>query len=144
MNSPITMEMSEWAINEIVSSKDTVISCAFIQETVAKYFNIDVKDIIGSKKSNDIVFPRQIAMYLCRNVPQISLPIIGKEFGNRDHTTVMHACRKIEKEINNLAPIEKTINDARTLENLHLLIKNNGHNFDLSNEQIELAQKLNT
>ena len=99
INSPITMEMAEWAINEIVSSKDRVISSQFIQETVAKYFNIDAKDIAGSKRSNDIVFPRQIAMYLCRTVPQLSLPQIGKDFGNRDHTTVMHACNKIEKEI---------------------------------------------
>ena len=99
INSPITMEMSEWAINEIVSSKDKVISSSFIQETVAKYFNIDPKDLIGAKRSNDVVFPRQIAMYLCRTVPQISLPQIGRDFGNRDHTTVMHACNKIEKEI---------------------------------------------
>ncbi|MBP3255442.1 MAG: chromosomal replication initiator protein DnaA [Clostridia bacterium] len=99
INSPITMEMAEWAINEIVSSKDKVISSEFIQETVAKYFNIDPKDLVGSKKSNDIVFPRQIAMYLCRTVPQLSLPQIGKDFGNRDHTTVMHACKKIEKDI---------------------------------------------
>ena len=99
INSPITMEMAEWAINEIVSSKDKVISSQFIQETVAKYFDIDPKDLVGSKKSNDIVFPRQIAMYLCRTVPQLSLPQIGKDFGNRDHTTVMHACKKIEKEI---------------------------------------------
>ncbi len=99
INSPITMEMSEWAINEIVSSKDKVISSLYIQETVAKYFNIDPKDISGSKRSADVVFPRQIAMYLCRTVPQLSLPQIGKDFGNRDHTTVMHACNKIEKEI---------------------------------------------
>lgn len=99
INSPITMEMSEWAINDIVSSKDKVISSQFIQETVAKYFNIDPKDLVGAKRSNDIVFPRQIAMYLCRTIPQISLPQIGKDFGNRDHTTVMHACNKIEKEI---------------------------------------------
>ena len=99
INSPITMEMAEWAINEIVSSKDKVISSSFIQETVAKYFSIDVKDLAGAKRSNDVVFPRQIAMYLCRTVPQLSLPQIGKDFGNRDHTTVMHACNKIEKEI---------------------------------------------
>lgn len=99
MNSPITMEMAEWAINEIVNAKDKVISAQYIQETVAKYFNIDAKDLVGIKRSNDIVFPRQIAMYLCRVVPQLSLPQIGKDFGNRDHTTVMHACNKIEKDI---------------------------------------------
>ena len=99
VNSPITMEMGEWAINEIVTSNDKVISAQYIQEVVSKYFNIDVKDIAGSKRSSDVVFPRQIAMYLCRTVPQLSLPQIGKEFGNRDHTTVMHACNKIEKDI---------------------------------------------
>lgn len=99
INSPITMEMAEWAINEIVTSKDKIISSAYIQETVAKYFNIDPKDLVGIKRSNDVVFPRQIAMYLCRCVPQLSLPQIGKDFGNRDHTTVLHACNKIEKEI---------------------------------------------
>ena len=98
-NSSITMEMAEKAINDIVSQKDKVISSDFIQETVAKYFNISSKDLKGSKRSNDIAFPRQIAMYLCRNVAQMSLPQIGKDFGKRDHTTVMHACNKIEKEM---------------------------------------------
>ncbi len=98
-NSPITMEMAERAINDIVSQQDKVISSEFIQETVAKYFNISSKEIKGSKRSNDIAFPRQIAMYLCRHVAQMSLPQIGKDFGKRDHTTVMHACNKIDKEL---------------------------------------------
>lgn len=98
-NSPITMEMAERAINDIVAQQEKVISAEFIQETVAKYFNINAKDLRGSKRSNDIAFPRQIAMYLCRNVAQMSLPQIGKDFGKRDHTTVMHACTKIENEM---------------------------------------------
>jgi len=98
-NTSITMEMAEKAINDIVSQQDKVISSEFIQDTVSKYFNINAKDLKGSKRSNDIAFPRQIAMYLCRNVAQMSLPQIGKDFGKRDHTTVMHACNKIEKEI---------------------------------------------
>ena len=98
-NSPITKEMAERAINDIVAQQEKVISSEFIQETVAKYFNISAKDLRGSKRSNDIAFPRQIAMYLCRNVAQMSLPQIGKDFGKRDHTTVMHACNKIKKDI---------------------------------------------
>ena len=98
-NSPITMEMAERAINDIVSQKDKVISSDFIQDTVAKYFNITVKDLRSSKRSNDIAFPRQIAMYLCREVANMSYPKIGEDFGNRDHSTVMHACKKIENEI---------------------------------------------
>lgn len=98
-NRQITMEMAEKAINDIVSQQEKVISATYIQETVGKYFNINPKDLKGSKRSNDITFPRQIAMYLCRNVANMSLPQIGKDFGKRDHTTVMHACNKIEKEI---------------------------------------------
>jgi len=98
-NSPITVEMAERAINDIIAQQEKVFSSEFVQETVAKYFNIDAKDLRGSKRSNDVAFPRQIAMYLCRNVAQMSLPQIGKDFGKRDHTTVMHACTKIEQEI---------------------------------------------
>ena len=98
-NSPITMEMTEKAINDIVAQQDKVISSEYIQDVVGKYFNVSPQDLRGAKRSNDVTFPRQIAMYLCRNVAQMSLPQIGIYFGKRDHTTVMHACNKIEKEI---------------------------------------------
>ena len=98
-HSPITIELAENIINEFKSESEKVISSDFIQETVSKYFNIDKKDLIGNKRSNDIAFPRQIAMYLCRDVANMSFPKIGEDFGNRDHSTVMHGCRKIEKEI---------------------------------------------
>ena len=98
-NSPITKAMAEKAINDIVAQQEKVISAEFIQETVAKYFDISAKDLKGSKRSNDVAFPRQIAMYLCRKVAQMSLPQIGKDFGKRDHTTVMHAYNKIEKDM---------------------------------------------
>ena len=98
-NGPITIEMAEKAINDISAQKEKVISADYIQDVVAKYFNINKKDLKSSKRSNDIAYPRQIAMYLCRNVAQMSLPQIGKDFGKRDHTTVMHACNKIDQEI---------------------------------------------
>lgn len=98
-NSPITIENAEKAITDVVLQKEKVISAEYIQEIVAKYFNIDKKDLISSKRSNDITYPRQIAMYLCRTIGQMSFPKIGADFGKRDHTTVMHAVEKIEKEI---------------------------------------------
>lgn len=98
-NSPITMEMTEKAINDIVVNQDKVISSEYIQEVVGKYFSVSPADLKGSKRSSDVTFPRQIAMYLCRNVAQMSLPQIGNDFGKRDHTTVMHSCNKIENEI---------------------------------------------
>ena len=80
-NRQITMEMAEKAINDIVSQQEKVISATYIQETVGKYFNINPKDLKGSKRSNDITFPRQKAKYLCRNDANMTIPQIGKEFG---------------------------------------------------------------
>ena len=98
-HSPITIELAENVINEFISKKEKVISSDYIQETVAKYFSIDKKELAGEKRSNDIAFPRQIAMYLCREVANMSFPQIGIDFGKRDHSTVMHAYKKIAKEI---------------------------------------------
>ena len=98
-HSPITIELAENVINEFIYKKEKVISSDYIQETVSKYFSIDKKELAGDKRSNDIAFPRQIAMYLCREVANMSFPQIGQDFGNRDHSTVMHAYKKIGKEI---------------------------------------------
>ena len=99
IHSPITIELAENIINEFKYESEKVISCDFIKETVAKYFSINKDDLSGNKRSNDIAFPRQIAMYLCREIANMSFPQIGADFGGRDHSTVMHACKKIEKEI---------------------------------------------
>lgn len=98
-HSPITIELAENIINEFKYESEKVISCDFIKETVSKYFSIDKEELAGSKRSNDIAFPRQIAMYLCREVAGMSFPQIGADFGNRDHSTVMHGYNKISKEI---------------------------------------------
>lgn len=98
-HSPITIELAEKIINEFIYENEKVISADFIKETVAKYYNINKDDLSSNKRSNDIAFPRQIAMYLCREIANMSYPQIGEEFGGRDHSTVMHACRKIEKKI---------------------------------------------
>ena len=98
-HSSITIELAEKIINEFKYESEKVISCDFIKETVSKYFSIEKDDLSGNKRSNDIAFPRQIAMYLCREIANMSYPQIGIDFGGRDHSTVMHACRKIEKEI---------------------------------------------
>lgn len=98
-HSPITIEVVEKSLNEYIHQKEKIISADYIQDIVAKYFNINKEDLISSKKSNDIAYPRQIAMYLCRTVAQMTFPKTGAAFGGRDHTTVMHAVNKIEKEI---------------------------------------------
>ena len=97
-HSPITIELAEKIINEFKYENEKVISCDFIKETVAKYFSISKDDLAGNKRSNDVAFPRQIAMYLCREVANMSFPSIGKDFGGRDHSTVLQAYSKIKDE----------------------------------------------
>ena len=98
-HTPITIELAENTINEFKAANEKVLSADFVKDTVAKYFNINKDDLSSNKRSNEIAFPRQIAMYLCREVANMSYPKIGEDFGNRDHSTVMHACKKIEKEV---------------------------------------------
>ena len=111
-HSPITIEHAENIINEFKYESEKVISCDFIKETVSKYFSIDKEELSGEKRSNDIAFPRQIAMYLCREIANMSFPQIGIDFGGRDHSTVMHAYNKIKKEVkekNNKKIIVKSV-----------------------------------
>lgn len=118
-HSPITIELAENIINEFKYESQKVISCDFIKETVSKYFSIDKDELAGSKRSNDIAFPRQIAMYLCREIANMSFPQIGVEFGNRDHSTVMHGYNKISKEIkekNNTKLIVESVKNIITDE----------------------------
>ena len=98
-HTPITMEMSEKAINAVIMQKASVISIEYIQEMICKYFNITIKDLKSAQRSNNIAFPRQVGMYLCRILTNESFPKIGEAFGKRDHTTVMHGYKKIEQEI---------------------------------------------
>ena len=112
---PINMETVEKAINDVTLQKENVISADYIQDVVANYFKIDKKDIISSKKSNDIAYPRQIAMYLCRTVGQMSFPRIGNDFGGRDHTTVMHAHKKIEKDIKENTNTKLIVDSLKTI-----------------------------
>ena len=118
-HSPITIEYAEKIINEFIYESEKVISCDFIKETVSKYFSIKKEELSGAKRSNDIAFPRQIAMYLCREVANMSFPQIGIEFGNRDHSTVMHGYNKIAKEIkekNNTKLIVESVKNIITNE----------------------------
>lgn len=83
-------------INKGISEKNDIHK---IQKVVSEYFQITVEDIKSKKRSSNIAFPRQIAMYLCRTLTNESFPKIGTEFGGKDHSTVMHSVEKIEKEI---------------------------------------------
>ena len=114
-HSPITIEVVEKAINDVTLQKENIISADYIQDVVSNYFKIDKRDMVSAKKSNDIAYPRQIAMYLCRTVGQMSFPRIGNDFGGRDHTTVMHAYKKIEKEIKENTNTKLIVESVKTI-----------------------------
>ena len=98
-HTPVTFEMAEKAINDIIRQNSSVISIEYIQEVICNYFDITMKDLTSSQRSSNITFPRQIGMYLCRILTNESFPKVGAAFGKRDHTTVMHAFKKIEQGI---------------------------------------------
>lgn len=99
-NKGITLDLAEEALKDIISTnKPREITVDLIKEEVGKEFNVKIEDFNSKKRTRAIAFPRQIAMYLTRELTDLSLPKIGDEFGGRDHTTVIHACDKISKDI---------------------------------------------
>ena len=96
---PISLELAQEALQGMNTTVANTLDIDLIQKRVASYYKIDQNDIIGRKRTKNIVVPRQIAMYLSRELTDNSLPQIGKEFGGKDHTTVLHAIDKIEKKL---------------------------------------------
>jgi chromosomal replication initiator protein len=97
-NEEITLEFAEKALSDIIKRGKQPITVDRIKKTVSEYFNVSIDDLSEKKRSQDIVIPRQVAMYLSRELTDQSLPAIGEAFGGRDHTTVMHAYSKIKEE----------------------------------------------
>lgn len=92
---PITLEMVQYALKDIVAMRVQAVSMDNIRKVVAEYYEVSVKDLMGKKRTRSIARPRQIAMALARELTGDSYPDIGQSFGGRDHTTVMHACDKV-------------------------------------------------
>jgi chromosomal replication initiator protein len=111
---PVTMDVAKEALKEILA-QDTAreINEKVIKDVVSRYFDLKVSDLSSKRRSRDVSFPRQIAMYLCRSLTDMSLPKIGEKFGGRDHTTVMHAFNKISVDINENEEIRNTIEEIK-------------------------------
>ncbi|WP_431604408.1 chromosomal replication initiator protein DnaA [Corynebacterium propinquum] len=100
INEPINMELAEIALHDILpDSASLEITMSTIMEVTAEYFHIEFKALTGAGKTRAVAHARQLAMYLCRELTDNSLPKIGEAFGGKDHTTVMYADRKIRKEM---------------------------------------------
>ncbi|MDI6783339.1 MAG: chromosomal replication initiator protein DnaA [bacterium] len=108
---PITLERAKEALHrQLDEKKEKNIDLVLIQKRVAAYYNITLEELCGQKRSKGIVQPRQVAMYLSRNLTNGSFPEIGDAFGKRDHSTVIHACNKIEREMDTDANFRRVVN----------------------------------
>jgi chromosomal replication initiator protein len=93
----ISVELAKEALKDLLSIQNRQISIENIQKTVADYFKIKLAEMYSKKRTRALARPRQMAMYLARELTDLSYPDIGLSFGGRDHTTVLHACAKIEE-----------------------------------------------
>ena len=96
---PITIEFVHEALRDLLALQDKLVTIENIQKTVAEYYKVKVADILSKRRSRSIARPRQMAMALSKELTNHSLPEIGDHFGGRDHTTVIHACRKVKELI---------------------------------------------
>ena len=109
-NREITVDLASEALKDIISKKQGKnITINLIQDIVSSYFNLRIEDLKSQRRTRNIAYPRQIAMYLSRKLTDMSLPKIGEEFGGRDHTTVIHAYEKISDNLNNDENLQHTI-----------------------------------
>ena len=97
MGREIDLDMTQECLADILRASDRKVSIEEIQRKVAEHYNIRLSDMIGPKRVRTLARPRQIAMYLAKQMTSRSLPEIGRRFGGRDHTTIMHGVRKIEE-----------------------------------------------
>ena len=109
-NSEITLSLAENALKEFISPDlKKEITADLIINTVAEHFNITAQDLRGSKRNSEIVQPRHIAMYLCRNMTNLSLHSIAESLGKKDHTTIIHGIEKIDNDIKQYEDIRRTV-----------------------------------
>ncbi len=112
-NNELTDAVVENTIESILVKNTKILTSKLIMQVVCKFFNLKVSDMVSDKRSNSVAFPRQIAMYLCREVANLSFPSIGKDFGGRDHSTVLHAYSKIKDEYEKNSETRNLIEDIK-------------------------------
>src|SRR5712691_5452310 len=93
----IDESLAEMVLQQAFAEREQAVTAPRIQQTVAAHFGLKMSDLRSKRRQRALVFPRQVAMYLCRELTDASLPEIGRHFGGRDHTTVLHACAKIAR-----------------------------------------------
>ncbi|HLC16198.1 MAG TPA: chromosomal replication initiator protein DnaA [Thermodesulfovibrionia bacterium] len=98
---PISLDMAKSILKDVIHQEEIQLNPGSIQKVVSELFGVKVQDIKTKKRTREIVIPRQIAMYLCKQLTDCSLADIGKQFGGKDHATVIHACKQVESRMKN-------------------------------------------
>ncbi|MFC1667107.1 chromosomal replication initiator protein DnaA [Candidatus Omnitrophota bacterium] len=109
-NKKITLELAKDVLKDVLIEQEKKISVESIQKKVANYFDMKPSDMKAKKRHRQVAYPRQLAMYLSRELTNLTLPAIGEHFGGRDHSTVIHACEKIQKELKKNPNVKNLIN----------------------------------
>ncbi len=109
----ITLDMAKNVLRDLIGDKKKIISMDDIQEAVGARFHVKISDLKSRRRSKTLVHPRQIAMYLCRELTDASFPEIGRQFGGKDHTTIIHACRQISKARETDSTLSATIESLK-------------------------------
>ncbi|MBK5281578.1 MAG: chromosomal replication initiator protein DnaA [Nitrospiraceae bacterium] len=109
----ITLEMAKNVLRDLIGTKKKIVSMDDIQETVGARFHVKVADLKSRRRSKTLVYPRQIAMYLCRELTDSSYPEIGRQFGGKDHTTIIHACKQVIKAKDNDGALSATLDSLK-------------------------------
>ena len=112
-SSEVTVSFAENVLKDILSPSATAITPDLIIKVVAEYFFVSVSDLLSSKRSQDIVYPRQIVMYLSRTLTDVSLGVIGTALGKKDHTTVLHGYEKIQRLIDKDPAVKKDVEELK-------------------------------
>ena len=107
---PINVDLAEEALKDLITPEGhKEVTPELIMNTVAEHYNISISDMVSKKKSQEIAYPRQIAMYLCRKLTEASLQSVGNMLGKRDHTTIIHGAEKIENDLAKNPSLKNTI-----------------------------------
>jgi chromosomal replication initiator protein len=111
----VTLEATQEVLHDVLKAQDRRVTIEEIQKKVAEYFKIRLTDMSSARRARQVARPRQVAMYLAKQITQRSLPEIGRRFGNRDHTTVMHACSRVSELINRDAALAEDVELLRRM-----------------------------
>ena len=109
----ITLEMAKNVLRDLIGTKKKIVSMDDIQETVGARFHVKISDLKSRRRSKTLVHPRQIAMYLCRELTDSSYPEIGRQFGGKDHTTIIHACKQVIKAKDSDSALSATLDSLK-------------------------------